>query len=68
MNFPYLVFNDTIIDCRYGWDYDRTWYTETLPTQENWVCSKKLRVSNAFAVSKIGDVIGTFLFGQLGDM
>lgn len=56
-----------ISECEYGWEYDRQWYTETAPSQEDWVCDKELQVSNAFAVAKTGDVVGTFLFGQLSD-
>jgi hypothetical protein len=36
-------------------------------TQENWVCDKELYVTNTFVLSRAGDVIGTFVFGQLGD-
>lgn len=54
--------------CQFGWEYDRTWYTETAPSQEDWVCDKEIYVSNAFAFARIGDVFGTLIFGQLGDM
>jgi hypothetical protein len=53
--------------CQHGWDYDRTWYTRTVVTQENWVCDKELYVTNTFVLSRAGDVIGTFMFGQMGD-
>ncbi|XP_069687232.1 carcinine transporter-like isoform X2 [Periplaneta americana] len=57
-----------IVSCQYGWEYDRTWYTRTVVTQEDWVCEKELQVTNTFVFSRAGDVIGTFIFGQLGDM
>lgn len=57
-----------IVGCRYGWEYDHTWYTRTVVTQEDWVCEKELYVTNTFVVSRAGDVIGTFIFGQLGDL
>lgn len=56
-----------ITDCQFGWEYDKTWYKKTAPSQENWVCDKELNVANALAVAKIGEVIGTLIFGQLGD-
>ncbi|XP_067015458.2 organic cation/carnitine transporter 2 isoform X2 [Anabrus simplex] len=55
------------VGCQYGWEYDHTWYTLTAPSQEDWVCDKSLYVSNTFAVSRAGDVIGNLIFGQLGD-
>ncbi|XP_063227630.1 uncharacterized protein LOC134533859 isoform X1 [Bacillus rossius redtenbacheri] len=57
-----------IIGCRDGWDYDRTWYTSTAPSQQSWVCDRELRVTNTFVASQAGDLVGSFVFGQLGDM
>lgn len=57
-----------IVGCQYGWNYDHTWYTRTVVTQEDWVCEKELHVTNTFVFSRVGDVLGTFVFGQLGDM
>ncbi|GFG29642.1 hypothetical protein Cfor_10087 [Coptotermes formosanus] len=57
-----------IIGCQHGWDYDRTWYTRTVVTQEDWVCEKEMHVTNTFVFSRAGDVLGTFVFGQLGDV
>lgn len=54
-------------DCRYGWEYDRTWYSETAPSAENWVCDKEVYVSNSFAAGRVGEIVGTLVFGQLGD-
>ncbi|KAK6631354.1 hypothetical protein RUM44_005880 [Polyplax serrata] len=62
------VTDETPVDCMYGWDFDRQWYSETVPTQESWVCNREIYVSNTFAAGRIGEIIGTFLFGQLGDM
>ncbi|KAJ9573945.1 hypothetical protein L9F63_008687, partial [Diploptera punctata] len=56
------------VGCKYGWEYDHTWYTRTVVTQENWVCEKELYVTNTFVANRAGDVIGTFVFGQLGDL
>ncbi|XP_025829051.1 solute carrier family 22 member 3 isoform X2 [Agrilus planipennis] len=63
-----LKYFSNITDCRYGWEYDKTWFQETIPSSENWVCSESLKVSNTFAVMRIADVLGTFICGQLGDV
>ncbi|KAK7872792.1 hypothetical protein R5R35_011917 [Gryllus longicercus] len=57
-----------IVACQSGWDYDNTWYTRTAPSQENWVCDHSLRVTNTFVFQQVGLVVGTFIFGNLGDM
>lgn len=36
-------------------------------SQEDWVCTKDMYQTNTFALNRIGEVIGTFFFGQLGD-
>ncbi|GLH06711.1 Uncharacterized protein GBIM_12174 [Gryllus bimaculatus] len=56
-----------VVGCQNGWEYDKTWYTLTAPSQENWVCNDSIYVSNVFAFSRAGDVLGSFVFGQLGD-
>ncbi|XP_049866906.1 solute carrier family 22 member 21 [Pectinophora gossypiella] len=47
--------------------YDKTWYESTVPSENNWVCSKELYVVNIFAYSMIGEIIGSLLFGWFGD-
>ncbi|KAG8230554.1 hypothetical protein J437_LFUL010155 [Ladona fulva] len=61
------TFDKEIVDCQHGWDYDKTWYTRTAPSDNDWVCDKGLYVTNTFMYARIGDVIGAFVFGQLGD-
>ena len=56
------------VSCKYGWEYDTDWYSLTTPSQENWVFYKEVYVPNALFLSSMGDVVGTFIFGQLGDM
>ncbi|XP_055297249.1 carcinine transporter isoform X2 [Sitodiplosis mosellana] len=55
-----------VLDCDVR-DYDKTWYQSTIVSQEDWVCSKDMYQTNTFALNRIGEVIGTFFFGQLGD-
>nr|CAD7424296.1 unnamed protein product [Timema monikensis] len=56
-----------VVGCQYGWEYDHTWYSETAPSRSNWVCDKELYVTNTFVASQAGDLVGSFVFGQLGD-
>lgn len=55
------------IDCVHGYEYDKKWYENTAVSQEDWVCKKDLYQTNAFVFSRIGEMIGTFFFGQLSD-
>lgn len=48
-------------------EFDKQWYESTIVSQEDWVCSRDLYQTNAFVLNRIGEVIGTFFFGQLGD-
>ncbi|XP_017787310.1 PREDICTED: organic cation transporter protein-like [Nicrophorus vespilloides] len=66
-NGSYHIQNVEIIKCQYGWEYDKTWYEMTIPMQESWVCDDGLQVTNTFMFSKLGEVVGTFIFGQLAD-
>lgn len=56
-----------LIECVHGYEYDKTWYDRTVVSQENWVCEKDLYQTNTYVFIRIGEVIGTFFFGQLGD-
>ncbi|XP_055905497.1 carcinine transporter [Eupeodes corollae] len=56
-----------IKECPYGYSYDKTWYERTIPTQEHWVCDKDMYVTNTFVVSRVTEVIGSFVLGQMGD-
>lgn len=56
-----------VTSCKHGWDYDTTWYARTAPTQENWVCDLEMRVVNIFTFAMLGEVIGTYAFGHIGD-
>ncbi|XP_045478489.1 beta-alanine transporter isoform X2 [Harmonia axyridis] len=57
----------SILGCQYGWEYDTTWFEKTLTSQHDWVCDKSSYVTDAFTFLTIGDVLGSFVFGQLGD-
>jgi len=55
------------ITCTHGYEYDKTWYEETVVSKENWVCDRTLYVTNALSFNRFGEVVGTFIFGQMGD-
>ncbi|XP_047111673.1 organic cation transporter 1-like [Schistocerca piceifrons] len=56
------------VPCQHGWEYDDTWYTQTVPSEMNWVCDDMHIVSDAmFYPQNIGAVLG-LLLGYMGDM
>ncbi|CAK1581801.1 unnamed protein product [Parnassius mnemosyne] len=61
----YSLHNNTKVCDTY--DYDKTWYERTVPTENNWVCDKELYVANILASSKIGELVGSIAFGWYGD-
>ncbi|CAO1419238.1 unnamed protein product [Diamesa serratosioi] len=58
---------DDTISCVFGYDYDTTYYDRTIVTDEHWVCDNEMYQTNSFVFNRIGEVVGTFIFGQLGD-
>ncbi|XP_019873308.2 solute carrier family 22 member 21 isoform X2 [Aethina tumida] len=60
-------FNNTTISCQNGFEYDTTWFEETIPSKENWVCEDTMKVTHAFELSRVGEILGTFIFGYMGD-
>lgn len=55
------------ISCVHGYDYDKTWYERTAVSDEDWICDNTLYQTNTFVFHRIGEIVGTFVFGQLGD-
>lgn len=55
------------IGCTNGFEYDKTWYDETVVSKEDWICDRALYVTNTFSFNRFGEVLGTFIFGQMGD-
>ncbi|XP_049774832.1 solute carrier family 22 member 7-like [Schistocerca cancellata] len=56
------------VACQQGWDYDRTWFSSTAPSQEDWVCDHRLRAVNVLSFGQLGEVVGTFAFARMGDL
>ncbi|PSN43702.1 hypothetical protein C0J52_18636 [Blattella germanica] len=55
------------VPCQYGWEYNQKWYSLTAPTEQNWVCEKEFYVPTALLFSRLGIIVGTLVFGHLGD-
>ncbi|ETN61190.1 mfs transporter [Anopheles darlingi] len=53
--------------CAYGYDYDRTYYDRTPITEYDWICDKGFRETNIFIYNRLGELVGTVVFGHLGD-
>ncbi|XP_023223332.1 carcinine transporter-like [Centruroides sculpturatus] len=54
-------------DCRYGWNYDRSLYHETLVTQMDVVCDRSWMTSLAMSVFYAGSLFGNAIYGYVGD-
>lgn len=61
-----FVFQILFSDCQ-KYTYDKTWYESTVSSENNWVCDKELNVANIFAYMRIGELIGSIIFGWFGD-
>lgn len=53
--------------CDHGWEFDTTYYDDTLVTQMNVVCDDAWKVSMAQCSFYIGSVVGNLVFGFIGD-
>ncbi|XP_049861669.1 solute carrier family 22 member 7-like [Schistocerca gregaria] len=58
--------NETI-SCQYGWEFDTTWYSLTLPAQEKWVCDREIVVSNTLALIQGLSVVVGLAICYIGD-
>ncbi|CAG7817265.1 unnamed protein product, partial [Allacma fusca] len=54
--------NQTKMKCN-EWDYDRTNYDRTLPSEYNWVCDTEYNVANVFSTAGAGSTVGTIFLG-----
>jgi hypothetical protein len=55
------------ISCISGWEYDRSNWKETIPTNFNWVCDKSDYATKAFTANSVGNALGTIVLGWAGD-
>ncbi|TRY71792.1 hypothetical protein TCAL_01051 [Tigriopus californicus] len=59
--------DSTTISCSRGWKYDRADFSETAPSQNDWVCDKAEHVPNLFTIGTMGGIFGMFLLGYCSD-
>ncbi|KAJ0180604.1 hypothetical protein K1T71_004008 [Dendrolimus kikuchii] len=51
-----------------SYEYDTTWYSSTIPADNDWVCDKEIYVANVIAYSRMGEIAGSLFFGWFGDV
>jgi hypothetical protein len=59
--------NHTPVPCRNGWEYDKSDYDATIPTDFNWVCDQDHYGTDALTLYAVGNCIGTLVFGWGAD-
>ena len=69
MSIRKIPFSSTFLftACVHGYEYNKTWYERTTVSDQDWICEKALYQTNVFVWHRVGEVVGTFFFGQLGD-
>ncbi|CAL8092584.1 unnamed protein product [Orchesella dallaii] len=55
------------IKCQFGWDFDKTDYESTIPSEYEWVCDNDFYATDCFTWGSFGSAIGTILFGIMAD-
>ena len=53
--------------CQRGWNSDRSEFSATLVTRNNWFCDEAQNVPNIYTAGLIGTVVGVLIFSYLGD-
>lgn len=54
-------------NCKFGWNFDRSVYQETLVTQMNVVCDRSWMTSVAMSAFYVGSLFGNAIYGYVGD-
>nr|XP_053643902.1 solute carrier family 22 member 7-like [Cherax quadricarinatus] len=57
-----------VVGCQAGWEYDHTYYDQTLSMQENWVCERDSLVATWMSAGVAGNVVGTLIINSLSDI
>ncbi|CAG7837135.1 unnamed protein product [Allacma fusca] len=58
--------NGTQVKCS-QWEYDKTNYENTLPSEFNWVCENEHYTADVFSIYGFGNVAGAIVFGIAAD-
>lgn len=53
--------------CRYGYDYDKSVYTDTIVTEFDLICDKHLLAAASFTYFTLGGLFGPLFWGLLAD-
>ncbi|XP_023211273.1 organic cation transporter protein-like [Centruroides sculpturatus] len=56
-----------VTDCKFGWNYDRSLYYNTLITKWDLVCDESWKSSLANSMFYVGGVVSQLLFGYVSD-
>ena len=59
--------NMSITQCTNGWEYDKTDYELTIPSQYNWVCQREHYATDALTLNAVGNCVGALVFGWGAD-
>jgi len=55
------------IGCKYGWEFDKTDYESTIPSEFSWVCDRNHFATDVFTWTNVGSAVGTVIFGIAAD-
>jgi hypothetical protein len=53
--------------CNFGWEYDKTDYESTIPSEFDWVCQRDHLATEVFTWTNVGSAVGTIIFGIFAD-
>ncbi|KAF0294957.1 Solute carrier family 22 member 21 [Amphibalanus amphitrite] len=54
-------------DCLYGWEFDRSDFSETAPAAFLWVCDQFGQLTAIYSMHTVGNLLGSVVFGALSD-
>ncbi|XP_050689097.1 solute carrier family 22 member 21-like isoform X2 [Eriocheir sinensis] len=65
-SYIYTITNTTS-ECVHGWEYDRSQFSETFPSEVDWVCTYKDYAPHTLSINVVGRALGTLLLPLLAD-
>ena len=51
----------------YGWEFDRSDFSETAPAAFLWVCDQASQLTAIYSMHTVGNLLGSIIFGALSD-
>lgn len=64
-NYIFLVL--TIAGCIFGYDFNMTYFDETITTAFGWVCEDSHNIGRLFNAAMLGNLFGCIIYGALAD-